>query len=127
MASRVVRIYGGKENVSVFDYDETLISDLKILMFEKPCIEWAKFVMNNRDRYFSDKESTLCNLDAKYDIVIGPVANDDMALLFRQYAQQLISLEILAKGMEFRNLTNQYSFHTEKAIATLKYAGMFDE
>ena len=127
MASRVVRIYGGKENVSVFDYNETLVSDLSIRIFKKPCIEWAKFVMNNRDRDFSDIESPLCNLDTKYDIVIGPVANDDMALLFRQYSQQLITLDILAKGMEYRNLSNQYSFHTEKAITTLKYTGVFDE
>ena len=127
MASRVVRIYGGKENVSVFNYDEALTSDLNIRIFEKPCIEWAKFVMNNRDRNFSDIKSSLCNLDSKYDIVIGPVANDDMALLFRQYAQQLITLDILAKGIEYRNLTNQYSFHTEKAIANLEYTGVLDE
>jgi len=127
MATRVARLYGGKEAVSVFEFDEAMLAVLSVREFEKPCIDWAKFVMNNRDRGFNDIESSLCNLDAKYDIVIGPVANDDMALLFRQYAAQLITLDILAKGMEYRNLTNQYSFHTEKAVSTLMYTGEFDE
>ncbi|MDR3224796.1 MAG: DUF3990 domain-containing protein, partial [Clostridiales Family XIII bacterium] len=61
------------------------------------------------------------------DIVVGPVANDDMTLLFRQYTDGLISLEILAQGMEFRDLTNQYSFHTDRAISTLSFQGVSDE
>ena len=32
-----------------------------------------------------DIESKLCNLDCKYDIVTGPVANDDLAMLLREY------------------------------------------
>ena len=40
--------------------------------------EWATFVMNNRNRRFHDFASPNCNLDNKYDIVIGPIANDDM-------------------------------------------------
>lgn len=47
--------------------------------------EWAKFVMNNRNRTVTDEVNTLCNKDNKFDIVIGPVADDNMALLFRQY------------------------------------------
>jgi len=65
--------------------------------------------------------------DAKYDIVIGPVANDDIALLFRQYAENLITLEMLARGMEFRHLNSQFSFHTEKALQTLKFRGIIYE
>ncbi|GHU61537.1 hypothetical protein AGMMS49983_01420 [Clostridia bacterium] len=87
MAARVVRLYGGIPTVSIFDYDKKDTSELNVRIFDKPSVEWAHFVMNNRDRNFEDIASTECNLDAKYDIVVGPVANDDMALLFRQYSK----------------------------------------
>ena len=127
MSTRVVRLYGGEGVVSVFDFDSDAATGFAIRRFEKPCIEWAHFVMNNRTRDFADIESPECNLDAKYDIVVGPVANDDMALLFRQYTEELITLEMLARGMEYRELSNQYSFHTERAIATLKYKGVLND
>ena len=34
------------------------------------------------------------NLDKKYDIVIGPVANDAMTVLFRQYENGMIDFDI---------------------------------
>ena len=42
--------------------------------------ECARFVMNNRSRAFTDMKDVLCNKDNKYEIVIGPVADDNMAL-----------------------------------------------
>ena len=35
-------------------------------------------VINNRNESFIDLSSPLCNGDNKYDIVYGPVANDDV-------------------------------------------------
>lgn len=59
-----------------------------------------------------------------YDIVIGPIANDDLALLFRQFSDGLITVETLVKEMKFKKLTNQYSFHTEKALSYLTKTGV---
>jgi hypothetical protein len=127
MATRVVRLYGGEKVVSSFDFDSEAAAGLSVREFSKPSTEWARFVMNNRDHGFSDFGSPECNFDSKYDIVIGPVANDDMALMFRQYAENLITLDTLAKDIEFRDLTNQYSFHTEKAVSTLEFRGVLNE
>ena len=55
-----------------------------------------------------------------YDIVIGPIADDDMALLFRQYENGMITFDMMLNGMIYKKTTNQYSFHTEKAISLLK-------
>ena len=63
------------------------------------------------------------NLDNRYDIVVGPIANDDLALLFRQFSDGVISVETLIEEMKFKELTNQYSFHTEKSITYLRKAG----
>ena len=59
----------------------------------------------------------------KYDIVIGPVADDNMALLFRQYEHEIIDFDTLLKGMIYKKTSSQYSFHTEKSIALLRKVG----
>ena len=122
MARRVARIYGGEPYVTVFEFDENQIGEAGISCrrFEKPTKEWALFVINNRNRHFEDDTSPECNLDNKYEIVIGPVANDDLALLFRQFTGGLITVEELTEEMKFKELTIQYSFHSERAIRLLK-------
>ena len=85
--------------------------------------EWARFVHNNRNKNFTDFSNPECNLDNKYDIVIGPIADDDMALLFRQYENGVITFESMMSGMVYKETTNQYSFHTPKAVSLLRKAG----
>ena len=122
MAHRVVRLYGGSPIVSAFEFDETALAskELRTLIFEKPCKDWALFVLNNRDKKFKDISDTLCNQDNKYDIVSGPVANDDIAYLFRTFTRGLIDMEALIRGLEYKKLTSQYSFHTEKSLKYLQ-------
>ena len=91
MAVRVSKIYGGKPIINVYEIDDSFLNEtsLNIRKFaDAPSEEWAKFVMNNRSRSFTDYTSEECNLDNKYDIVVGPVADDDMAMLFRQYQNE---------------------------------------
>lgn len=123
MSKRVARIYGGSPVVNAFEIDDDFMtaSDLNTLNFgNTPSERWALFVMNNRNRNFKDYSSSDCNLDCKYDIVAGPIADDDMTMLFRQYQNQMISFEMLISGMTFKEVTSQYSFHTEKALEMLK-------
>ena len=124
MARRVSRLFGNEAIVSVFCFDQSLLNNLEVLTFGSPDELWAQFVLNNRNRYFTDITSRDCNQDAKYDIVIGPVADDDIALLFRQYTENLLTLEMLARGMEFRHLSIQYSFHTKQSLQTLEFQGV---
>ena len=125
MARRVARIYGGKPCVTIFEFNDAAFSDnhLSIRTFDKPSKEWAVFVINNRNRAFNDPDNAECNIDNKYDVVIGPIANDDLALLFRQFSNGLITVEELVRGMEFKQLTNQYSFHTEQSLTYLQKTG----
>ena len=123
MAKRVSRIYGGSPVVNTFEIQDDFrkMSDIKIKDFGiQTTEEWAKFVMNNRNRAFTDEVNTLCNKDNKYNIVIGPVADDNMALLFRQYENEIIDFETLLKGMIYKKTSSQYSFHTEKVIRLLR-------
>ena len=120
MAIRVARIYGEKPIVNIYEIDDDF-KDLKIKNFGiQTTEEWARFVMNNRSRVFTDIKNVLCNKDNKYDIVIGPVADDNMALLFRQYENEIIDFETLVKGMIYKETSSQYSFHTEKSVKLLR-------
>lgn len=129
MAKRVSRIYGGNPVVTVYEFDESVLCDTDInkRVFKKPTKDWALFVINNRNRKFEPHSDTECNLDNKYDLVIGPIADDDLALLFRQFSNGLIGVDVLVKEMEFKHLTDQYSFHTEKALKYLKKVGVLNE
>ena len=124
---RVSRIYGGNPIVNLYEIDDNYMKnkELKIINFGTiPSEKWAVFVMNNRNRTFIDFKSLDCNFDYKYDIVVGPIADDDMAILFRQYQNNLISLQALLNGMTYQKTTSQYSFHTEKAVSLLKKVGV---
>jgi hypothetical protein len=122
MARRVVRLYGGSPYVSAFNFDEAVFTDstVKIRAFDKPNKEWALFVLNNRNKRFKNINDTLCNQDNKYDIVSGPVANDDIAYLFRTFTGGLIDMDTLTRGLEYKSLTVQYSFHTPGALKYLR-------
>lgn len=123
MAIRVTKIYGGNPVLNAFFIQDNFqdIVELNIKNFGNIATEeWANFVLNNRNRTFKNHSNPLSNQDNKYDIVIGCVANDDIALLLRQYQNELIDFDTLIKGLTYKKLSNQYSFHTEKSIQLLQ-------
>lgn len=131
MAQRRARIAGGMPTVTIFEIPDDLTEkqNLKCRVFDdKPSIEWAIFIRNNRERSFKDIDSAECNLDNKYDVVVGPVADDTVGLLLRQFSRGTIDAEYLRKEFDFGKLTNQYTFHTERALCYLKKVGVkYDE
>jgi len=59
----------------------------------------------------------------KYDMVMDPVADDDLVLLFRQFEGGMLEAERLAVLMKSKSLNDQYSFHTEAAVRLLGPVG----
>ena len=127
MAQRTARMYGGSPCVIKYSVEDTILSltDFNIKTFERPNEQWAKFVITNRNYNKIENSKEDNNADSRYDIVFGPIANDDLALLFRQFAGGLISVETLVNEMKYKKLTNQYSFHTERAISLLEKVGVY--
>jgi len=115
MARRTASIYGGSAVVTQFEFDETALSDstLSIKRFEEPNEEWALFVMANRSR---ERQHPV----HKHDIVIGPVADDTIATLFRNFDDGIIDLPMLVKGLKYKKISSQYLFLTPKSVAYLK-------
>ena len=87
-------------------------------------IYWAMFVLNNRHpKTYDARNNEDNNLDCQYDIVVGPVANDDLSMIFRLFERGIVSKETLVREKKYKKLTNQYSFYTECAVALLHYVG----
>ncbi|MDH6357112.1 DUF3990 domain-containing protein [Parabacteroides sp. PF5-9] len=115
MARRTASIYGGEPTVTSFKFDYAEVfnhSSLSIKHFEKPDEEWALFVMANRSR------AQIHPIHA-YDIVIGPVADDTIATLFRNFDDGIIDLPTLVNGLKYKNISSLYFFHSQKAVVYL--------
>lgn len=114
MSLRKVKFFGGVPVIQVYDFDEGDLQreDLKVKFFSEPSEEWAVFIHNNRNRTLDFRHD--------YDVVIGPIANDGVAYLLGRYEEGTITLPELVRGLEYKQLNNQYFFGTEKALDLLR-------
>lgn len=115
MAYRRTRVVGsGSPVVTKYLFDENLLNDgsLKVLSFDAPSKEWAKFILANRDRK--------ANFAHDYDVVIGPIADDGVAFQLQKFKDGGITLDELVRELTYRRLNRQYFFGTEKAISLLQ-------
>ena len=113
MAKRTAKIYGGNPVVNEFEFDELALGNLNVKCFDEPSEEWALFVMANRSK--NNVHPT-----HMFDIVIGPVANDTIATLFRNFDDGIIDLSMLVNGLRYKKISSQYFFHSAVAIKYLK-------
>lgn len=91
---------------------EVLLSpDIAVLSFESPSVEWARFVVQNRNRQPL--------MPHNYDIVIGPIADDGVVFQINRYLEGFITIETLVSELRFKHLNNQYCFCTPLAISHL--------
>ena len=106
--------------ISVYNCDESLFENFKYLKFNEPTEEWAYFIMNNRNTEFNDFDTKINNHRNQFDIVEGPVANDNIAVVLDQFMMNMKSGVALVEALEYKNLNHQISFHTEEGISLLK-------
>lgn len=103
----------GEETISVFEFDESKTTDLKILQFKNADREWLEYVTSNRK-----------NLEIKdndYDIIIGPVANDKTMPVISLYFSGIYNIEETIKRLLTQKLHDQYTFKTDTALKSLKF------
>lgn len=98
--------------VSVYDFDESEAQSLNIKKFDGVCLEWLRFISANRLRY---------NVAHDFDIVMGPVANDRVYTVLTLYEGGYYDENVAMEKMKGYRLADQYLFHTQRAIALLKY------
>ncbi len=108
------RVREGRAKAIVSTYeipDDTLNRDYHILRFSGATKEWLDFVVANRRRQNTEK----------YDLIMGPVANDQLYATIRLYEQGVITANAAIEMLKTHKLFDQLSFHVPKTIALLKF------
>ena len=116
MGKRRARLYGGEMVVSSFEFDEKAAREagMNIKVFESYSKEWADFILANR------KNDTRTQIHV-FDIVHGPIANDDVGYQIRRLLAGLITIETFLNELKFKEgVTYQYFFATERSVQFLK-------
>lgn len=116
MGKRRARLYGGEMVVSSFEFDEKAAREagMNIKVFESYSKEWADFILANR------KNDTRTQIH-DFDIVHGPIANDDVGYQIRRLLAGLIAIETFLNELKFKEgVTYQYFFATERSVQFLK-------
>jgi len=118
--SQKVMIRKGRKtrSVSVYNFDaDTAESVLDILRFPVPDRLWLDYVHQNRRGAYTGKS---------YDLVIGPVANDDVFTTLILFEQGILNIEQTLEALKIRKLYNQFVFKTEKALSLIKHVNSFE-
>ena len=97
--------------VSIYELADEKLHDLNILHFEAPDVDWLRFVVKNR---------TGQTVPDEWDIISGPVANDQTAPVIDLFLDGMYDEEETIKRLLPQKLKDQYTFKTEKAIALLR-------
>ncbi|MDR3076560.1 MAG: DUF3990 domain-containing protein [Synergistaceae bacterium] len=73
---------------------------------------WLEFVKDNRMKQYSG---------AKYDVVIGAVANDDVLPTIILYINGQLDANLTIGALKTRKLTDQVCLKTDKALSLLRF------
>ena len=98
--------------VSVYEIDEALLnnSEWNIRHFDGADEPWLYFVTDCRRSH-----------SHYYDLVLGPVANDKVFTTVNLFESGVLSAEAAILQLKAYKTYDQLSFHTARAIRTLKF------
>ena len=100
----------GRGMINLYEYTE--IANLNIRHFPEMSEEWLDFIVASRNGQKHD-----------YDIVEGPMADDQIYNYIQNFIDGTISREAFCALAKFKKPTHQISFHTEAALKTLRFLG----
>ncbi len=109
----------GRKIVSIYELNEQIaFTECSLLRFDAPNEAWLDFVTENRSGNYRGKE---------YDLVYGPVANDDVYTTFTLYSAGALTKEQTLEALKIKKLYNQLVLTSEKALNYLKFVGTVPE
>ena len=91
--------------------DDILKMGFHVLHFSGATPEWLQFVVNNRKGKPTEN----------YDLVMGPVANDQLYATIRLYEQGVVTTEAAIGMLKTHTLFDQLSFHSPQVIKLLQF------
>lgn len=102
----------GRSTINIYELDDSAFTKLNVLKFESANEEWLDFVSDNRSG---------TNRVEGYDLVCGPVANDDVYQTFILYSSGVYTKEQTINALKIKELYNQVVFTSEKALTYIKF------
>ena len=111
-AQKVVTRRKGVPTVNIYELDENNIKGFKIKRFDGPNEEWLNFVSANRNGEYQGEQ---------YDVIIGPVADDDVYRTLDVYASGILTKEQALEALKIKKLFNQYVFTSDAVLEFLKF------
>jgi hypothetical protein len=104
--------------VSVYEVDyDAIRKELDYLHFDAPNEEWFDFVMENRRGLYQGKQ---------YDVIYGPVANDNIYKTLIAYENGTLSKAETIARLKVPKLFDQMAFSTERAFSFLRFTHSFE-
>lgn len=97
--------------VNCYEFNENF-NQLSILTFDAPDEKWLDFVVERRKGNV---------LNEKYDLIIGPVANDDVFGTIILYEAGQLDKESVIKRFKVKDLYNQMVFCNELILSKLTF------
>ncbi len=107
-----------KSIVTIYKIQKDLLfnQNYKIKEFSRADEEWLDFVFTNRK---TDKPN-------KYDIVIGPVANDTLYATLSLYEANILTKKETINRLKVHKLYDQISFHNETVLKELIFSDSYE-
>lgn len=97
-----------KKMLSIYQFDlGNAKKELKIVEFYSADENWLNFITNNRNGK---------NIEEAYDIVLGPVADDNVYLTVKLFETGVLDIEETLRRLKVEQLFDQILFHTEKSL-----------
>jgi hypothetical protein len=107
----------GEPTVNVYEFDEAAArQSIVFLEFAEPDSTWLEFVVHNRQKGRSSDP---------VDIIIGPVANDDVFRTVTLFETNEIDEETAIKRFRIKRLFEQVLFCNIKALEFLTYKSSY--
>jgi hypothetical protein len=98
--------------IFVYEFELSSLEKLKVKKFDGISKEWLDFVKENRIKG---------GVRHNYDMVIGPVANDNTMETIGNYLSGTYTADEALSRLSYMKPNDQVSVHTEKALASLKF------
>lgn len=95
-----------------YEYLFCEVKGLNVRHFDALTLEWLDFIKENR---------TNGKYKHPYDVVIGPVADDNTMETVQLYIAGILTPEESVSRLRYSKINNQISFHTEKALKSLRF------
>ena len=96
--------------VTVYEVNEDELKNIRLLSFDSPNVEWLNFVVKNRKGEY---------IAGDWDIISGPVADDQTAQVIDLYLEGAYDEEEAIRRFLTQRLKDQYAFKTNKALKLL--------